>query len=298
MTREEYLIELARLIRENFGPNNICGRLTAARIGYLARLQLKEEPRACGFGSLKEALLELERQGIIRTGDTPKKALAVWLVGAATVGPHPTAPTNEPVAVQRAEPHTSTARFQRLRNPVWLAFVSRAPTGRRFMHKDTGQVMTGQGSAPQPAEKWAEIEPVDEDSDRADASAFIESESLLDKLTLEGVLASPNWFQEFHRLLREQDPFLASKWNRRRSNRVIAEVTQWCLANGIASHLVFETPVQSVSIPTPAPSAGKDQLKPLLLSAIHLMSTKELLSLPIPARYLVARLRPELLSDE
>lgn len=166
------------------------------------------------------------------------------------------------------------------------------------MHKDTGQVMTGQGSAPQPAEKWAEIEPVDEDSDRADASAFIESESLLDKLTLEGVLASPNWFQEFHRLLREQDPFLASKWNRRRSNRVIAEVTQWCLANGIASHLVFETPVQSVSIPTPAPSAGKDQLKPLLLSAIHLMSTKELLSLPIPARYLVARLRPELLSDE
>lgn len=299
MDPEQYLNEVNRIITSNFQPDDSKGSMTAARAGYYVRQVTAADHAAAGFLKFKDVLLELERRGAIRIGSDSKGALAIWLHDQRAIFPRINSfvPT-EPASTSACGPpgEANTARFRRLRNPVWLAFVGDFPVGRRFMHKETGIIRKGQQNPPQPSDEWAEITPTEPAIDKADAAAFLRSEGRDTDEHLRTALESPAWFREFAAALESVDPFLAAKWKRRRSNRVIAHAEQWRRQHGVGSELIYES---RTTIPQPVvtPPTTASQLKDALLSAVRQMEVHDLLELRIPAKHLVAALRPELLNN-
>lgn len=296
MNSEEYLQELARVVKSNFHPGDGSGGMTAARAGFVVRQVLGIDPASAGFFRFKDALLELERRGILRVGTNTRGALAVWLHDQRPTagGDRGMTTTSTPATAHEG----NSATFRPLRNAVWLAFVGQLPTGKRYMHRDTGDVRQGLEHAPEPSDEWALIEPIDEVLDKADAVAFLRAEGRDNSPELRSAIELPNWFREFSGALQSTDPFLAAKWKRRRSNRVIAHVEQWRRKNGISNEVIFERPRDSQARATAVPVGSPNtRLKDVLLSAIRHMEVDDLLELRLPARHLVAALRPELLSQ-
>ncbi len=287
--RETYLKELSRIITQNFRPNDSSGSMTVAKVGLLTRQVLRTGPGEHGFAKLKDALLELERRGEIRTGLNSKQALAIWLPGSSS----------EPRPSQaRASGVPASRPFRPLRKPLWLAFVVESPVGRRFVNKRTGEVLLGQEMSPEPDDEWIEIEKIPDAEEKADASQFIEEEGLQEESRLRDALASEYWYSQFPDRLRGLRPGLAGKWNRRRSLRVSNKAEEWRARHCIPEELVYQSEDLSDQDQASQETASARELREGLLKAVKAMETAELLELRIPARYLVRALRPDLTPHE
>ncbi len=281
MNVEEYLSQVYRIISENFRSNDPTGSMAVASAAYLVKRTLGHDQTAFGFAQFKDVLQELEKRGLLRTGPNSKNAFAVWVTGKGT--------GVAPQAVQTAE------RFRPLRNPVWYAFISEAPAGRRFLNKKTGEVRVGVTDRPTDGEDWVEITPIDRRQEQENALKFLSEKEVHDP-TISASVNSERWYREFPNKLAEQHPALALEWKRERSRRVIEAAQAWCKQNSIDESLLFEdVPPGRPQGAGRSPAPAGMPLRELLLAAIQRMSTDELLRLHFRAQQLVAVLRPELL---
>jgi len=281
MNVEEYLSQVYRIISGNFRSNDPTGSMAVASAAYLVKRALGHDQTVFGFVRFKDVLQELENRGLLKTGINSKSAFAVWVTekGARAVRE----------AVQPSE------RFRPLRNPVWFAFISEAPAGRRFLNKKTGEVRVGVTDPPSDDDDWVEITPIDRRQEQENALKFLSEKEIHDP-TVSASVNSERWYRDFPNKLAEQHPTLAWEWKRERSRRVMEAARTWCRQNDVAESLLFE------DVPAARPEgAGRRtepadiRLRQLLLAAIQRMSTDELLRLHLPAQQLVAVLRPELL---
>ncbi|HUY93034.1 MAG TPA: hypothetical protein VMV10_30170 [Pirellulales bacterium] len=292
MNPEQYLQLVATQICENFAPNDPTGSMTAAKVGYLVRRTVPEPSSAFGFLKFKDALIELERRGLVRLGPNSKGALAVWRLAGeaaeAVAGGPPVAPF-APVSLR-------PSRF--LRPPVWSAFVSQFPEGERLFNKVSGELRLGRAGDAEPNDDWAKIDSLDIDAQREDSRAFLLEEGRQDDPSLLAAIESPRWYSDLPAALRAIDRALEGKWKRHRSRWVIAHVEKWCGENGISHALVFQqaAPSRHALSSPPGIRSGGD-LKEHLLAALRRMSTGQLLALRIPAKHLVEVLRPDLLAE-
>jgi hypothetical protein len=289
MNLEEYLNEVARIIRENFQSNDTTGAMTAAEAGLIVKAIVGQPPGEFGFFRFKDVLQQLEQRGLLELTRTSKNALGLRLSGVPPTASPPVLP------FARTTGPEPFLRLRRLRNQVWLALVSEAPEGRRFLSKKTGVVKMGQVAPPGPAEEWVEITSLDQSAEKMEATQFLETEGLADQPEFQQTIASTEWFRELPAALARRSPLLASKWNRRRTARAVALAEALQRAHDIDPALVFEQVRPRMA--TPPPSAERRNLRALLFSALGQMTTPELLELQIPARYLVSVLRPDLLND-
>ncbi len=282
-TMDEYLGEVYRVIRENFPSTDPTGSMTAAAAGYLVKLSVAPDHTQFGFLKFKDVLQRLERQGLIRIGANSKNALSIWLIEQ----------TGQPTPVSTRPPIGRS--FRPLRKAVWHAFTAARPAGRRFLNRATGEVKLEVQNGLETDPSWVEIVPLDYDSDRNVALDFLKENSL-DNAELMISLDSDRWYVDFTRALSAYSPGLATDWKRYRSHHVIGIVKEWCRKNRVDTAIVFEEFPPKQSFPTVQPTgSGHDQLKALLLAALEHMSADELMELRLPARHLVAVLRPDLL---
>lgn len=291
MNADQYLQLVASQINENFVPNDPTASMTAARVGYLVRLVVPEPSSAFGFFKFKDALIELERRGLIRLGANSKGALAVWqLAGEGSDTPASAS------AIARLSPAHLRPRF--LRPPVWNAFVSQFPEEDRLFNKISGEIRIARLGDAETHDEWVKIDSLDIEAQRDDTRAFLQEENHQDDPSLCAIIESPRWYTEFPEALREIDRTLEVKWKRRRSRWVISHVEKWCLVNHVPEALVFQQAAPSKhggSSISSQPSGG--DLKEHLIAALRRMSASELIALRIPAKHLVAALRPDLLAE-
>jgi hypothetical protein len=279
MDSDQYLSEVLRIIRENFRPNDQTGSMTVATAAYVVKHTLKADHTEFGFAKFKNVLASLEQRGAIKTGANSKRAFAIWLADGN---------------VQSQVDDVSPKRLRPLKKQVWFAFVSSDIAGRRFLRKSDGEVAIGVDGPPVDGGEWAEIQPIDTNAERDLARAFLTERSIADPAAKQSI-ESDRWYSDFPKLISESHPAAASDWKRQRSIRVIKSVEQWCDANGVDRGVVFEA-TPSVRTRVFANQFQKDQeLRRHLLTVIERMSTDEMLSLQLPAKYLIAEFRPELL---
>lgn len=281
-----YLAAVLKVIRENFRPDDpVTGSMTAAAAAGLVRHSLGIDWSVFGFAKFKDLLGALIRQGAISAGENSKHAYAIWLT------PNPNSHPQVP-AVSSTEGH-SFPLIRRLRKNVWFAFVADYLAGRRFFHRRSGEVRVGLEHTP--GEEWLEITPLNQSEEKVAASQFLDRLELSDDAELKASIANDRWYVDFPKALANRDPRFASEWKARRSQRIVSLVEKWCEANGVDSHLVYE-PATLQSVPI-SPGCSPLQLRNVLLAAISRMSTDQLLDIRIPARFVIAELRPDLLDQ-
>ncbi len=280
MNPQQYLKEVLEVLKSTFQPSDSSGSMPAATAGYLVRLKTGHDHTTFGFAKFKDVLNELERQGLIRTGTNTKHAYAIWLTDTSGTPPAPESPTVPQVP------------FRPLRNPVWFAFVSESPHGKRFINRVTGEIRVGIDESP--GGDWLEITPMNPATEKEEAIRFL-LDNKIDVPDLRRTLSSARWYYEFPQALATVNQQLASRWKRERSNRVLAEVERLRGRFDIASEHLFEHErPRSRELP---PQQEPAELRQILLRAVQHLSTAQLLELQIPARLLVAALRPDLLNS-
>ena len=284
MDSDGYLLEVNRVIRENFRPNDSSGGMVAATVASFVRQTVRDEQTKFGFLKFKDVLLALQQRGLIKIGENSKGALAIWLPGCS-------APAGSVIGASNPVPVSPA--FRPLRSEVWHAFVSDTPAGRRFLHRATGELRVGANAPLSPLDEWVEITPLDKDAEREQSRQFIQEKNLLNDPNVSSASDSARWYVDVPDALARIDDQLARAWRRARSNRVIAWVENWCDLNNVDRRLVFQQqPLRAASDRSDV--EGTDLREPLL-RAIQRMSTDQLLDLAIPARHLIAAIRPRLL---
>ena len=279
MNLEDYLSNVYRIIRDNFRPDS-AGFMAVVPAAYAVKRALGYNQTQVGFANFKDVLDELENRGLLKTGVNSKNVLAVRLCENETT-PVPQLP-RRPL-------------YRPLRNQVWFAFVSDPRAGRRFLNRRTGEVRMDAADRPAEEGVWVEIIPVDSHQEQQNTLTFL-SEKGVDVSDIRESVTSEAWYREFPKKLADHDPALAAEWKRQRSRRVIEAAQAWCKQNGIDESLLFQSiPLTYSTSIAAGPSPQSVTLRELLLTAIHRMSTDELLRLRLPAQHLVAVLRPELL---
>jgi hypothetical protein len=284
MNSNEYLSEVLRIVRENFRSQDPTGGMSVAAAALLVKRALGHDQTEFGFFKFKDVLNVLEERGLIRTGPDSKGAFALWLADATSSTPQ--------VAQSLPGNHD---RFRPLRNEVWFAFISQSPLGKRFLNRRTGDVRVGVVDRDLPSDEWAEIKPLDPEAEREEARRWIRARTLEDSEILNSV-AAPQWYMEFPKVLLGRNPTLAADWKRDRSKRVIETVKGWCLQNSVDQELVLAKPYLPAPVAvTRSRDVSRSQIRRLLMLVLERMSTEELLRLNLPAREVVAIMRPELL---
>ena len=293
MKYEDYLSEVERIISENFRANDPSGGMTAARAGFLVRQTLETTPEQVGLSKFRDALDELARRNRIRVGANSKDALAIWLPDRAAMEPA------DGESVSSAGQSPAPPFLPRLRNSLWLAFVSESPVGKRYLHRQTGHIVVGR-EAPPSSEGWIEIPAVTPETEKAAADRFVQENNLDGDEDLQTALQSDTWYKDFPERLKQIDDGLSRQWNRSRSQRVHAIVEPWRQSNDIPANLIYEPETEKQQPNQRGREASRSDnagdLRSMLLQAIDRMSVDELMELRIPARYLIAALRPDLLN--
>ncbi len=279
METNHFIEQVLNLLRGAFRSDDPAGSMTAARVGSLIRTRLGDPTQMSGYPKLKSVLEELERQGAVRTGPNSKGAFSVWLLDSPSA-----------ITAHQHGDRKPSGPYRPLRQPLWHAFVATAPQGRRFMNRLSGELRLGVATAPEPVAEWVEIPVLSESEDRAAAAEFLKSEGVPIEGAVSEALAAPRWFTELPRAIPSH---LAGAWKRRRTGRVVELAERWRRENHLGEQVVYDDRLQR----TRGAELTKEtqELRTRLLAAIKRMSTDELLSLPIPARYLVSELRPELI---
>jgi hypothetical protein len=259
----------------------------AAQVGNLLRRKHPDvDWTPLGYFKLGDVLSDLESQGLIRTGLDTKHALSVWLPSSDQPRPATVAPVSS--AALRSPP------FRPLRKDLWSAFVTGTPHDRSYLSRESGAIRLREGDPPSPAEQWAEIVPIGQETQQGWARQFLRDHH--PAATGETTLAveAPDWFRAFPAALSRENPVLLAAWNRQRSRHVQEHVEHWCETQRVPAELVFDHfPPRRPD--RPAPPEPRANLRETLLGAISCMATEDLLEIRIPAKYLIGALRPDLL---
>lgn len=147
----------------------------------------------------------------------------------------------------------------------------------------------GLDEAPTPAEQWVEIKRVTEEMQKAWFCDFLAAKDLAGDSQLRDDLGHAMWFVRVPKRLRALNPDFVKQWNWVRSEQVTKHVFNWCDENTLPRTLVLRS--AQPAEPPPVPAATEPMtvnIRENILAALNLMSTDELLSLPIPAKYLLA----------
>ena len=288
MNQSEFLEKVVELVQGSEQAGTPEG-LQAATLGYWIRGRLQADWRPLGYPQLKHVIAALEQRGDVVAGPNAKGALAVWLPDAG----RPRTQSSAPPAANGSV--ATLPRSLYLRKDVWLAFVA-PTTGEHYFNHSTGAIERASGSSR--GAEWTRIERIDEDTQRGWARAFLSECGLEADPEIAPALHAARWYSEFSQSLARRSPNLAKAWQLDRSERVRTHVIAWCQRHGIDSALVVESPRREPDVAVDAAKARDrvdgDALRAALLAALQEMTTRELLSLPIPARYLVSALRPDL----
>ncbi len=287
MDRQDFLSAVLNLITSNY-PEDKARGLKASEVGLLVRSSMADTSWAqFGFPKLKDVLSELERQGQIRTGIDAKFAYSVWIGEEKT---------RDPMG-RSVPPSNETPRFRPLRKPVWTAFVTDKPRGKRFLSKSDGTVRMGLPEESNPDSDWVEMIPVTQDVQRSWARDFLKQNEISDQDGFLESLESEFWYHDFVEKLRADCPDRARAWLRVRSSKIVQVVQEWTNREGIPQDLVFEA-LQPFEKRVPTRGAGRySDLRGGLIAAVESLTTDELLHLSIPARTLLAVFRPDLLAS-
>jgi hypothetical protein len=292
VNREEFLKTAADVIFENFHPDDPNGGMTASKAGVLVRRACSNDFSRFGFFKFKDVLSELAASGSITVGPNSNNVLAIWL-GARARSSTPSNSAKGTIAVRSLV--AGSSRFQGfLQKPVWLAFVTEVPVGDRYVNRETGEVRMACEEAPGPTTEWAKVNPLSDSKQRELARTFLASENLADDPTVASPLDNRYWFNEFPAALRERSTMLVSRWNRYRSEHVIEYVCEWCRTNSVPQEVIFEKKSSASQRVVCQEPAETTDLRRTLLDAIAQMSLDEILGIPIPAKYLIWSLRPDL----
>ena len=293
MDRDSFLSAVHELISSNY-PEDKARGLKAAEVGLLIRRALPEMSwESLGYIRLKDILVDLEAQGRICTGFDEKHAFSVWLPGV---------PRRESQqSVDRAEPGQGRVRrqgFRALRKPVWSAFVTALPRGKRFIHSRDGTIRMGFSEAPDKSPDWVEIIPIDQNTQRAWAEQFLAQLGLPQDEALRRTLDSATWYRDLAEALREVNPWLVSQWNQHRSARVVEAVRSWAGPNNVSPELLFESRAPVSRSSNLGKKESSKNLREVLLAALRQMTVEELLEIKLPASCLLSVFRPDLVPHE
>lgn len=267
MEYREYLEFVDRTVRQNLKPGS--SSITAAALGlHLSRAAPDTKPQDFGKRSLLGVLEDLELQGKVKRTSTDKGALAVEPISAGSN-----------VDLQRPAP---------LRKAVWAAFALINPTGRRFMSRSNGRIVVGGTVAPGPAVDWLEIQPVTSLRQKKWAEEFSETLDAERALGVKALIENRGWApHSFVQSLRQIDEDLSRKWNRYRTQLVVEEVTNWLSSHGLPKEWAYSTPSSEPAEPLLGVERAQHTRK-LVLRALELMSTDQLLEISIPVKFLIA----------
>ncbi|MEQ1814502.1 MAG: hypothetical protein ABL860_08655 [Candidatus Nitrotoga sp.] len=281
MTKSEYLNEVLSVIRKTFRSNDESGSMPVAAVAYLAKLHLGSDHTAFGFAKFKDVLQELEKQGMIRTGTNSKQAYSLWLSSSSI---------EEKVEMPK---DSDTFQFNKLRNQVWFAFIAELPLGNRYLNRVTGEVRVG---IQDPLSgDWLEIPKVPQSEQKTFAESFVESNALGENSEVKSALNSARWYSELPKVLSDIDPRILLEWKRARSRQIISYVERWRCDQRLNLGLVYEH--GGIGGSRSQQSAGQNELRRILLSAISQMSTEDLLDFRVPMRTMLAISRPDLLNS-
>jgi hypothetical protein len=275
MLRDEFLDNVNQIINTN---EKAGAGLKVSILGNLIRNSLRLHWNDFGFARLKEVLQELESRQQIRVGYDERDVFTVWALSNRD------APISPLVAVATKP---TTPPPVRLRNAVWTAFVRALPAGRRFIHRETGEIRMGLFEAPPSEPEWIEIHRISDEMQRTWAREFIDTNSLSTQTELRDALNNGAWFVRFPAALRQLNPRYIGQWNRHHTGRVRSNLERWCQQHGINSKLIQEDhePPRPSTTPT-RPEATPTLVRQIILDALARMPTHELLQLPIAGKYL------------
>ncbi len=246
-----------------------------------------------GFLKLSDVLRKLESEGRLRLVTDPKSGLTVFTTDAEN------APSRELAAEATPSPVPRTATFgfdRALKKPVWNAFVASTPTNPRFLNVHTAEAWLTPDGPPTPADDWKPVNPIPADEQRKWARDFVSTVGLAADRELDESLAKQDWFRVFPLLLStKRDLSTTRAWNRARSEHVVQHVEAWAKQHAVRPEILFED-YRKQRGQRPSTAAPTD-LRAALLDALNRLSVDDLLSMPIPARHLVAVIRPDLLRE-
>lgn len=249
---------------------------------------------AYGFERLSAALAHLQAEGTVEISRSDKGALRVAArPGAAAIATAAPLPTSSVTQIA-----TAPGRFRPLRSPVWFAFASAIPSGhQRRINRRSGVVWSDGQQPPGSELDWVPVVPVPEDEQRRWAEELLQRPDIGDDTTpLIEALRTADWYRRFPLELEKRGPVLVRAWSHLRSTRIIDHVVAWASKNNVDQEVLFASPRNdSAKMAAQASSKGAQDLRRALLSAIERMATPELLSLPIPMRYVLEVVRPDLL---
>jgi hypothetical protein len=323
MTRDEFLDSVNQIIRTN--ERSATAGIKAGPLGTLILKSLRIHWSEFGFPALKSVLQELEGRGEVRTGYDDKHTYTVWSVPSENVARLPTLEGFTPRELGRPAPpldyrpaslmhrqllivgsagpallagsvhaqhRPPTDQFaeapRRLKKGIWIAFVNALPQGRRFMHRNTGEVRMGLSEPPRPEHEWIEIQRISDEIQRAWARKFLDDHLTQENPYVREALNDGPWFLTLRDRLKQLDPQLVAQWNKDRSALVKGCVRNWCGENGIDPGVIFGGSDQR----TPeAHAAEREQATPdarreRILTALARMPTHELLQIPIAGKYM------------
>jgi hypothetical protein len=295
MDRTEFLSAVVSVIRYNEGPDS---GINAANLGALLRRKAGLNWAEHGFGKLSDVLLELEAQRRIKVERGTGVGIVLRTLSEAVVaGGEPSKDSCEKTLPAPAQHPRKPTQY--LKSVVWNAFIAATPKNRRLFNPQSCQVWLTPDSPPGSADSWRIVEPITDEEQRAWARDFLLGTPLESEPEVLGSLTRDDWYLRFPQLLRaKMSPNAAAAWNRVRSERTIRHVGSWASRNAVPPEAVFESvPPLAEKPPNRAAPSAPSALRPALLDAISHMSLDELLAIPIPARHLVAALRPELLGS-
>jgi hypothetical protein len=270
MTRDEILTAALALFKSHFQADDPAGSMTAARAGLLLKNYLPNALANAGFEKFSDLLRELENNGSIRTGLDSKRVLVIWF---------PEKSVTEPP-------------FRPLRDDIWRAFIARRPEGGRYLSRETGELRLGLSSPPTLSQHWIQLIPLSEEVQKRWAVDYLAQEGLIDSEINHAIAMEP-WYFHFGVALENAGSNIARGWKRWRSEQVTVHVIDWCIANGVDPKTVFEnsqvahfsSPKQSTESHRSVLNAPEKDHRGIILRALAMMPTDDLLKLPIPSRY-------------
>ena len=208
MDNSGYVASAYELIKSQSFPGEL---ISASRVGLMLRAAHGGSRwEKHGFKALKDLLHQMEEQGLLQIGETSHGALAIKLEDSKS-------PVLDPATASRDSRSMSN---QLLRSEIWRAFVMEEPKGKRFLNKESAEILAGLQGSPSPVEDWIELIPISAETQRNWAKEFLAELNLTSNSKIIDSLAPYDWYRTFPATLGEHFPPLVSDWNRHRSNLV------------------------------------------------------------------------------
>jgi hypothetical protein len=272
INESEYIDLLVQVVRDTAASGR--PHMTAAALGEQLRRAVSDQSwKDLGYPTLGQMLRSDKVEARLEVISTEKGALAV---------------RPRPDAIPHEVP--THKEYNRLKKPVWGAFVMATPTGRRFLNRKSGAVRSGLQAPPVPYDEWAEIQAIPVATQKSWADKFLEDATFPVVDSMRAALHQPSWNHAFSVALGPN----ASEWNRFRSSKVATTIDAWASSSGIPHDLVFQS--QTAIAPVTVPIVGtavdlSDNDRAIILAALATLPTDRLREIALPAGALLSVLR-------